>query len=239
MIEKRQPGHPMPSAFLRLSRLAPLENTDLTALIQAALTVRTARVRSELVVEGAEVAEPRIVLSGWAARVRLLADGRRQLLSFVLPGDLIGMCQQPRPLAVSTIAALTEVTFCMAPPADGLPHLARAYAVSRALEEAYLLCHITRLGRMNAHERIGDLFLELHERLDLAGLVEDGRFDLPLTQETLGDVLGLTAVHINRVLQTMRREREIAWKSGRLTMYDPLQLAQRVGRSPVRVSADA
>jgi len=224
-------------ATRRLFALADLSRADRVSLEAAARSPQIARTRREIVREGAEMAEPQIIVSGWAARVRLLMDGRRQFLSFLLPGDLIGYCSPPQPLALATVVALTDVRLCPAPDASASPGLAQAYTTSRALDEAYLLAHVTRLGRLNAQERIGDLMLELHERLTPAGLVSQNGFELPLTQETLGDVLGLTSVHINRMLQLMRREGDLVLKGGRLVLPDPALLARKVGRSRIRVSA--
>jgi CRP-like cAMP-binding protein len=95
---------------------------------------------------------------------------------------------------------------------------------------------VTRLGRLNAQERIGDLLLELNERLALAGLADPQGFAMPLTQEMLADALGLTPVHVNRMLQLARREGDIEWRPGRVTLTDVAALAQKVGRAPVRVS---
>jgi CRP-like cAMP-binding protein len=115
--------------------------------------------------------------------------------------------------------------------------LAQAYAVSGALEEAYLLAQITRLGRLSALERLGDVMLELQERLALSGQVRNGTFDMPLTQEMLADVLGLTPVHINRMVQQARRQDWLEWRARRVTVRDAAALASRVGRAPVRVQA--
>lgn len=224
-------------ASLRLSRLTALGSDDLALVQAAARDARFVRARTELMREGQEVGEPRLIVSGWAARARLLPDGRRQLLSFVLPGDLIGLCRHAQPLAASTIIALTDLTLCAAPPTDRSPALAEAYAVSHALDEANLLSQVVRLGRLNAHERIADLLLELHDRLDLAGLVSQGSFELPLTQELLADAVGLTPVHVNRMLQQMRAQNELSWKGGRATLMNPVALARSVSRVPVRISA--
>jgi len=225
-------------AMLRLSRLAGLTATDLALLESGMLTGHLARSRREILREGQEITGAQIIVSGWAVRARLLADGRRQFLSFLLPGDLIGHCRHSRPLAVSTIVALTDVRLCAAPASSTSASLAEAYAVSQALDEAYLLSHITRLGRLNAQERIGDLMLEFHERLTLAGLVTHNGFEMPLTQEALGDALGLTSVHINRMLQLMRREGDLTLKGGRLILSDPPVLARKVGRAPIHVTAN-
>jgi CRP-like cAMP-binding protein len=80
--------------------------------------------------------------------------------------------------------------------------------------------------------------LELRERLVLTGQVRDGAFDMPLTQEMLADVLGLTPVHLNRMIQQARREGWLEWRERRVTIGDPAALALNVGRAPVRVQAD-
>lgn len=224
------------SALHRLQALAPLDAEATRALELSLTRPIQARARRDIVTEGTPIAGPQLIASGWAARVRLLADGRRQLLSFLLPGDLIGHCYQPHPVSVSTVTALTPVELCAAPPADANPSLARAYAISHALEQAYLLEHVARLGRLNAQERIYSLLLELDERLTLSGLAVGGSFDMPLTQETLADALGLTPVHVNRMVQQARRSDELDWRGGRVHLRNPARLARALGRQPTRVS---
>lgn len=225
-------------ALVRLARLAPLASEERAAVTAALGEQRRVAQRRELISEGREIAEPLLLIAGWAARVRLLSDGRRQFLSFLLPGDLVGMSGQSRPLAVSTVVALTDVVCCPAPPADGLPGLTEAYAVSRALEEGHLLHQIVRLGRLNAQDRIADLMLELHGRLTLAGLADRNGFAFPLTQEVLADALGLTSVHVNRMLQALRRSGDLESRNGYIVIPDPQGLTTKIGRRPVRVTAD-
>jgi CRP-like cAMP-binding protein len=227
-----------PAAIRRLSALAPLDDAALAALEAAIRQAHPVAARRDLVVEGKEIAEPKLIVSGWAMRVRLLADGRRQVLSFLLPGDLIGYCRHRRPIAVSTVLALQDLLVCAAPTCSDLPELEAAYATSAALEEAYLLAHIMRLGRLTAQERIYDLLLEFRDRLALAGLAQDETFSLPLTQEMLADALGLTAVHINRMLQLSRSMGDLRWTGRSVTLVDPDALAERIGYLPPRVSLD-
>jgi CRP-like cAMP-binding protein len=226
-------------AVTRLSALAPLDAGALAALECSIAASVTDRPRSELLTEGREIPMPLLIVEGWAARMRILSDGRRQFLSFLLPGELIGMCQHDHPLAVSTVVAITPVKTCRAPDRAHHPALREAYAVSGALEEAYLLAQITRLGRLSALERLSDVMLELRERLGLCGLVRGGTFEMPLTQEMLADVLGLTAVHVNRMVQEARRQGWLEWRAKRVTIRDPQALAVKVGRAPVRVQAAA
>lgn len=224
-------------AIQRLARLVPLDRQALASLQDAMAQRGFVRPRQEIQFEGASVAHPRLVLAGWAARVRTLIDGRQQFLSFLLPGDLIGACRQRAPLAVTTVVAVSEVTLCPLPLADHGSPLDQAYAISQAIDEACLLEQIARLGLFNAYERIVSLLLELHERLLLAGLVEGNSFTVPLTQEKLAEATGISTVHVNRVLQQARRNRDLIWQGGRVTLLDPASLAKRLGRSPIRVSS--
>jgi CRP-like cAMP-binding protein len=218
------------AALCRLNALAPLDDAAISAIRHAAARARSVPAEHELLVEGEEIAHPLLILRGWAARVRIFPSGRRQILSLLLPGDLIGHCGQSEPCAVSTVIALTDLAVAIAPRSSVSTALHEAYAISAAVEEAYLLAHIARLGRLSAHERICDLLLELLERLQLAGLADETGFDLPLTQEKLADMLGLTAVHVNRMLQLARKQGELSLKSGRLTLNAPAALADRIGR---------
>ena len=84
---------------------------------------------------------------------------------------------------------------------------------------------------------VGDLMLELHERLSLSELTQGRSYELPITQETLADALGLTAVHVNRMLQAARRAGDLIWSTRSMTIPDPKQLARKVGRAAVKVVA--
>lgn len=225
------------AAIRRLSALTPLAQPDLAMLARAADDARTYPVRHSFLTLGRPVAEPLLVLQGWAARVRVLPDGRRQFMSFYLPGEVIGATHHAMPIASATVVALTECVVCLAPAAAPGSALAQAYAIGAALDEAYLLGHVVQLGRLNAQERIGDFLLEIYERLSLAGLTVGGSFEMPLTQEMLADALGLTPVHVNRMIQQARRDGELMWKSGRVLLRDPERTARTIGRFSPQVTA--
>jgi CRP-like cAMP-binding protein len=173
----------------------------------------------ELVIEGGLAGRPRFILSGWACRQRVLPDGRRQIFSFLLPGDGFGLSRRLGP-ELSTIAALTALETVDAEPvldaiqAGKAPGLARAIAATDPVEQTQLFDHMVRLGRQTAYERVAHFLLELQRRLEIAGLGDNQRFPLPLTQEILADALGLSIVHVNRTLQQLRRERLIELRSG-------------------------
>ena len=222
----------MSPAMTRMAAISPsLDDAALTALRYAEQSERRIPVRRELVAEGAPVDAPILLLSGWAASVRLLADGRRQIMGFLLPGELLGSCGRPRSRALATVVALTDVTVAALPRPETLPAgspLADAYATSRALDDLFLLNQVARLGRLDAYERLVDLLIELHDRFALAGMAIAGSFPLPLTQETLADALGLTSVHVNRMIQLMRKDGLLTWKSSTATLVDQPRLGRLV-----------
>lgn len=173
-----------------------------------------------------EHASPRYIISGWAARVRELDDGRRQIVQLVLPGDPLAPQLQVRHRQ-QTVQCLTMVQTV-----DGgairlaardpvkFPGIAAAVELAAAHDRALLLDQVTRLGRQDAYERVASLFVELLYRSLPVGLVHSHGFAFPLTQEGIGDVLGLSVVHVNRTLQIMRQQNLITLKQGRLTLHD-------------------
>ena len=171
---------------------------------------------------------PRLILSGWACRQRVLADGQRQIFSFLLPGDGVGLSSEPRPLDEAATVALTrvecvdavmlrEILALQDPRHD---RLRRALIAARRYEDICLLNHVVRLGRQSAVARLAHLLLELRDRLHRAGLCSHDRMHLPLTQEALADALGLSLVHVSRTLGQMKRNRLIAMQNGWLTLLD-------------------
>ena len=174
---------------------------------------------------GDEATGPKIMLSGWACHQRILECGRRQIFSFVLPGDLLGNWSGKRRLhadivAITPVLMLRANEFAWAAAQRGrYGPLADLLGEIEMGQVDYLYHHIQRLGSQTAVERVYDLLRELFVRLRDSGLNSGPDLSFPLTQETLADALGMTAVHINRVLQQMRREGLISLGRGRLTIH--------------------
>jgi CRP-like cAMP-binding protein len=223
----------------RIGNLSPLDAHEWEALSEAQEQRQRVAAHRSLIDEGARVTAPRIILSGWAGRTRIFADGRRQILSLLLPGDLIGKCRQSHPLAATGAVALTDVTLCPAPEPRHTKHgLTEAYARSGALEEFYLFRQIARLGRMSAYERIVDLLLEVRDRLAAVALGPKDSFHFPITQEALADLLGLTSVHVNRTLKALRQDGLIDLRSGTMSIKDPSALEALVEHRTAAVFSD-
>jgi CRP-like cAMP-binding protein len=220
----RLTGRSVDPILRRLTSLATLSEAEQALLLSLGARRDRHRTGDELLVEGDFARRPRFVLSGWASAQRILADGRRQVFGFFLPGDGIGVYPRMAAPAPFTVVAATPMETVDAEPflesirAGASSGLLKAFSAAARCEDIMLLDQVVRLGRQTAYERVAHFLLEMHERLDVVGLAEQQRFPLPLTQEILADTLGLSIVHINRTLQQMRRDGLIEWRSGMATI---------------------
>jgi CRP-like cAMP-binding protein len=228
----------------RLTRFASLSPQEVALVTSLAAKTEEFSAGTELVAEGQSLDTPRLLISGWACRFRMLPDGRRQIFEFILPGDIYGLCLRPQAIALTTAIALTPVSIADAAPlgdaivnrAEEFPGLVAACHSTASLEEAYLLNQLMRVGRQTAYERTAHLILELHERLSIVGLADETTVAVPLTQEIMADALGLSVVHLNRTLQQLRRNQLIEFKSGQVRLLQPEQLAQLADFRPPRIT---
>jgi CRP-like cAMP-binding protein len=244
-ILARSDFQPRQALSARLASLKVLDSAE-TSLLRSIeeRPVHSYRVNSRLLTEGAPIGFTQALMSGWACRVRHLADGRRQVIAIVLPGDVLGLCPHERPLSTATVTATTLTTAtdarelsALLNDASDFPNLGAALRLSVAEDEHYLLSQIMRLGRQSAYERIAHLFCELKYRMVSRDLAPAGVLPMPLTQETLADVVGLSVVHVNRILQQMRAEGVIEVGRGRLRIQDEQALIASAEFSPPKVTA--
>ena len=227
-LSQRLQSLPTDLLVVRYRALAELSATDLRTLRHIEAKPKAVhRADTRILSEGSEIRAPQVIVSGWACRQRELTDGRRQIMSLLLPGDAIGLCQLGQPVAQTTVMALSNVRTVDAPELSAAwldrsssPGLARALDIAAAEEMHFLFAHAMRLGRQTAYERIASLFSELEYRLSNCGHSQNARFPFPLTQETLADAVGLSVVHVNRTLQLMRRENCIDLARGVLTIRE-------------------
>ncbi len=183
---------------------------------------------------GASRLASNLIVSGWGCRYRQLSDGRRQIISLRLPGDFLESlpgASLPSPFAIAALTELETVNgqalVANAHAAEPIyPGLAHAMTLIHCLDDLLLCEQIVRVGRQSAFERFAHLMLRLHERLDRVGLAEPDRFAMPLTQDVLADVLGLSAVHVNRTVQQMRREDLLELRGGTVILLKPDKLRQ-------------
>ena len=184
---------------------------------------------------GASPPPPRILVSGWACRYQITSSGERQIMCLLLPGDFLTPPFEPRLPSSCGVAALTELESVNAKSLvnavkveTGYPTLARVAVQAAHLQDVSLCQQIVRLAQQSAEQRFIHLMLELRSRLSQSGLVRGQDFTLPLTQETLANVLGLSSVHLNRTLQRLRKAGTLTWARGVVTLLQADQ-AQALG----------
>ena len=171
--------------------------------------------------------------SGWAFRYKTLSDGRRQILNFLLPGDLIGLQQEFADGAMHGIEAVTELSLCEFP-SDGLwtlyrqfPSLGYDITWLAAREEGMVDDNLLTAGRRSAIERVAMLLMHLYRRLDRLGLAKEGSVEFPINQQHIADTLGLSLVHTNKTLRRLRQLGLHEIRNGRLSLLNPKAL-QRI-----------
>jgi CRP-like cAMP-binding protein len=219
----------------RLSHLAPLQHLNADALRSNLRQARDVGARTQLLSEHQVLPAPRVLLRGWACHKRILADGRKQIMHLLLPGDFIGSPCRRGMLSCSSVTTITSARIGLF---DELvdPALRDVLLSSDAQTEAYLMNHLVRLGQQNAYERFAHLLLEIRERLTASGIPVTPFFDLPLTQEAIANVLGVTSVHANRTIQQMRRDGLIEFQAGKVQLPDPEALMQIADYQPTVVT---
>lgn len=218
----------------KLETHAPLSAEDREALYDLYGDARELGARRSIIREGDRPDHIHLMIEGWGARYKLLPDGARQITAFLIPGDFCDIHATILSEMDHGISTLTRsrVAFIPRGKMDALterPSLAKAFWWGTLVDESVLRNWIVNVGRRDAYEAIGHLICELYVRMKNVGLVEDNRFDLPLTQEEIGDALGLTAVHVNRVLQRLRSEDLISFRRGLLIIHDYERLEKASG----------
>jgi CRP-like cAMP-binding protein len=170
-----------------------------------------------------------VIVSGWGCETRILPDGRRQIFSFLLPGDVVDLTRsaqvERRTFMSLTRLEIVDAEVLIAAEPNDAESVAESLRLVAARTEDRLLDHMVRIGRLSAKERVLNLLLELHDRLQAVGMVKEDTFRLPLTQEVFADALGLSIVHINRTLQQLRRAGRITLKAGSVTLHDRPKLS--------------
>jgi len=212
------------------------EPHELAALEAARSGTIVVRPHETLFRQGQPVGDVYNVLSGWVALYQTLADGRRQIVALLLPGDVFGI--EPDGLSAMTCSAeaLTSASICVIPRERAADLRARFPAYGETylsfVEREYALAieHITSIGRRSALERIAHLLMEIVARVKRHYPLASGESaQLPLTQTEIGDMLGLTGVHVNRMLRTLREEGLVDVQPGSVRIIDADRLAKLAG----------
>jgi CRP-like cAMP-binding protein len=215
----------------KLECFSALSDSDKSRLRDAARDVRTYGPRQDIIQEGDRPDEVHLMLDGWATRYKLLSNGDRPILAYLIPGDLCDLHVALLDEMDHSIGTLSPCRVALIPRArieellqDG--PLARALWWSTLVDEAILREWLVTTAHRPANQRIAHFICEMLLRSKAVGLTDDDTFELPITQEELGDTMGLSTVHVNRTLQELRGKGLIESK-GKLVVIDDLERLMR------------
>jgi CRP-like cAMP-binding protein len=226
----------LPNALTRrLEEYTPLTEVDRDELAQlCAQSTHTIPAKRDLISEGDAPRSIYVILQGWACHYRTLENGRRQIVDFAIPGDLCDLNLFILDRMDHSICAITRLRVAevgrevFRRVVTHFPNITTALwwveLVSKSIHREWLVS----VGQRSARERVAHLFCELFLRLESVGLTDGFSCDFPLTQSDIADTTGMTAIHVNRTIQELRRDGLILLERHRLTIPDMLAL-QRAG----------
>lgn len=235
MKPERHESNQILPVLLRLNSFRPLTPEAEIALAKAIRPrIVKAAAGQDILSPGESTEQVRFILSGWLARYKMLEDGRRQIVSFILPGDTCDAFGHLLHESDHSIVTLTAVTYAEL----DRKRFDELIAIDQCLAEAFW-CEtlvslsiarewIVNVGRRVALERVAHLLCEIVERLRRVDLLDDNTCAFPVTQMDLADATGLSIVHLNRTLQELRGNGLIVLRDRNLTVLDPIML-QTVG----------
>lgn len=227
--------HPHAAALIRkLESIAPLVPEEEAALLRLPLRLKTVAADQDIVREGDTPSECCLIVEGFACRYNITDEGKRQILSFHIGGDIPDLQSLHLKVMDHSLGTLvpSKLAFVQHDDLRSLmrshPRLGDLFWRDTLIDAAVFRQWIVGLGRREARSRIAHLLCELLVRLRAVELVEDHAFNLPVTQAELGDALGISTVHVNRVLQELRGENLITLRGGMLQVLDWQEL-QKAG----------
>nr|WP_246215860.1 Crp/Fnr family transcriptional regulator [Microvirga makkahensis] len=209
-----------------------LTDEERQALEKLPMQVQVIKADQDIVREGDRPSRSCLLLSGFTCVYKITAGGKRQIVSFNIPGDIPDLQSLHLKVLDNSVATISQcrVGFITHDDLRDLcnryPRITSAFWRETLIDAAIFREWVTNVGRREGVSRMAHVLCELLVRLKAVGLVEDHACDLPITQSEFADALGFTTVHVNRVLQQMRAEGLIELKGERLTIPDWERLKQ-------------
>ncbi len=201
------------SALIRkLSIFMPVGDEETAFLERLSQPRKSVEAHVDLICQGDKFSAVYLLLRGWAAKHRMTSNGERQIINFILPGSFFCLDAEVLERSDYTVTSLTPAVYAicdvriMLAMAQQLPQLAAGVNWTEKRETAIMMEHMVSLGQRSADEAVAHLLLELYSRVGMCGIEGNGEMAMPLTQEVIGDALGLTAVHVNRMLRRLENK---------------------------------
>ncbi len=223
---------PDTSFAARISDMIVLTPDEQDALARLGECQRRLRRNAILLSENDRLSELFVLKEGMMMSYVLLDDGRRQILRFIFPGDVLATPALAYARSPETLMALTDIVVCpfdrsvMATMFATTPRLAAAIMALDQAERVAMTDRLAAIGRTSAKARVAALLLEIRDRLRTGDRRIGNCFILGITQEEIGDATGLTAVHVNRMLRQLEEEGLIERGGGRVTLLNEARLVR-------------
>lgn len=192
------------------------------AVRDAVSEVRDVRADEPIIRSGEELHNSTILLNGWAARTKDLPGGERQVTELHVAGDFLDLHGFTLKCLDHDVLALTDCVLGVVPHRRlaeiiaQFPRLGRAFWFSTNVHASITRELAVSLGRRKAQSRMAHMFCELQYRLDVVDRTRTDGYEFPLTQRELSECLGLTVVHVNRTLQTLRAKQLVEFENRRV-----------------------
>lgn len=186
----------------------------------------------DLFQEGEQAEHAYALLDGWGCRYKNLGNGKRQIINFLIPGDICDVYAFVSRKMDYSVGLLTDANVAVSSLSNfwdllwSSPRIGQAFFRSTIIDEGILRERLVSIARRNALERLSHFVCEMWARLQRVGLTVGDTAPFPFTQEQIGDTLGLTAVHLNRTLQILRTQGLISVQNRTLRIHDPKQLRE-------------
>jgi CRP-like cAMP-binding protein len=219
----------------KLESIADLTEEERRAVLDLPMLTRHYGEGEDIVREGDCPQECCLILVGFTCRYKLLSDGRRQIMAFHTPGDMPDLQSLHLRVMDHSVGAMMPTLAAFIPHksmrdlTQSHPGLMHAFWRDTLIDAAIFREWMIGLGRRDAHERIAHLICEMLLRFKGVELAPGNRFNMPVTQADVADALGLSNVHVNRVLQDLRRDELITWTRSAVTVLKWEELKDRAG----------
>ncbi|HYD39064.1 MAG TPA: Crp/Fnr family transcriptional regulator [Allosphingosinicella sp.] len=223
---------PLMPMLRKLEYWGAFSPSDHGALLALPYTLRTFEPRHHIVREGDIATHACVLRSGFAFRHKIVGSGGRQILAIHMTGDLIDLQNSLLGFADHGVQALTTAEVALIPReaivklAFDRPAIGMALWKDTLVDGSIFREWVANVGRRDARTRLAHLLCEFALRLEATGEGELTRWELPMTQEHLGDCTGLTSVHINRTLKGLERDELISRSSRSVTIENWKRLAE-------------
>ena len=210
---------------MKFEHAAVLNDDDRAKLHVLCRSPQRVKKRATIIQAGDRPEDVHLILRGFACRMKYLPSGRRQIMALLIPGDFCDLNAgfldaMDYNIVMLSPGMIVNVSQAAVEELRSHPRIMPALWWAALVDEAISREWLVNMGQREADQRIAHLICEIYMRLALVGLVDDNAFNMSITQEEIGEMVGLSTVHVNRTVQYLRAEGFITWKAPNMVIHD-------------------